>query len=110
MERLFLFTARKYADSGGRCDEAFGAFSDRGAAGGLHDPIERISYTEKNMMRFYPTSIVTVLYFLDLYNVRAKVREEHCRGWTRKNAGQVENSNSPQRWFNTFYIIWKRCW
>jgi hypothetical protein len=39
MERLFLFTARKYADSGGRCDEAFGAFSDMGAAGGLHDPV-----------------------------------------------------------------------
>lgn len=47
MERLFLFTARKYADSGGRCDEASGAFSERGAAGGLHDPIKCISYTEK---------------------------------------------------------------
>ena len=49
MERLFLFTARKYADSGGRCDEAFGAFSERGAAGGLHNPIECISYTEKKL-------------------------------------------------------------
>lgn len=39
MERLFLFTARKYADSGGKWDEAFGAFSDKGAAGGLQDPI-----------------------------------------------------------------------
>ena len=39
IERLFLFTARKYADSGGRWDVAFGAFSDNGAAGGLQDPI-----------------------------------------------------------------------
>jgi hypothetical protein len=38
IERLFLFTARKYADSGGRWDVAFGAFSDNGAAGGLQDP------------------------------------------------------------------------
>jgi len=110
MERLFLFTARKYADSGGRCDEAFGAFSERGAAGGLHDPIECIPYTEKNRIRFYSTSIVTVLYFLDLYNVGAKVREEHCCGWARKNTGQVENSNSPQRWFNTLAITRKGRW
>jgi hypothetical protein len=39
MERLFLFTARKYADSGGRWDEAFGALLDKGAAGGLHEPV-----------------------------------------------------------------------
>jgi hypothetical protein len=49
MERLFLFTARKYADSGGRCDEALGAFSDRGAAGGLQVPIEYIFNTQKEI-------------------------------------------------------------
>jgi len=41
MERLFLFTARKYADSGGRWEEAFGAISERGAAGGFHEPVLR---------------------------------------------------------------------
>ncbi len=39
IERLFLFTARKYADSEGRWDDTFGAFSDNGAPGGLHDPV-----------------------------------------------------------------------
>lgn len=39
MERLFLFAARKYADSGGRWEEAFGAVSERGAAGMFHEPV-----------------------------------------------------------------------
>src|ERR1700742_4503819 len=105
MERLFLFTARKYADSAGRCDEAFGAFSDKGAAGGLHDPRERAEQVgKKDRMRLYSTSIVTILDLLDVYNICAKVREEHRCSWTREDASQVENSNSPQRRFYPFAI------
>lgn len=40
MERLFLFTARKYAVSGGRWADAFGKSSDKGATGGAHDPVD----------------------------------------------------------------------
>lgn len=55
-------------------------------------------------MKFYSTSIVTVLNFLDLYDVRTKVREEHRRGWARKNTRQVKDSDSPQGGFYSFSI------
>ena len=55
-------------------------------------------------MKFYSTSIVTVLDFLDLYDVRTKVSEEHRRGWARKDTRQVKNSDSPQRGFYSFSI------
>jgi hypothetical protein len=51
---------------------------------------------EYEVLQFYSTSIITVLYLLDLYNVCAEVREEHGSSWARKDTGQVKNSDSPQ--------------
>ena len=40
MDRLFRFTARKYADSGGSRAVLTGAVATVGAAGGYHEPID----------------------------------------------------------------------
>jgi len=38
IERLLRLIDRKYADSGGKWDDALGASLDRGAEGGFHEP------------------------------------------------------------------------
>jgi hypothetical protein len=42
MERLFRLTARKYADSGGKCADSAGAEESVGAEGGNHVPVPYI--------------------------------------------------------------------
>ena len=55
IDRLFLLTARKYADSGGRWDASDGALSIRGAEGGFHNPelskVRKVHCVERNTQR-----------------------------------------------------------
>src|SRR6266404_5165616 len=100
-DRLFLFAARKYADSGGRWEEAFGAVSERGAAGGFHDPVFDSVKTRGTITRMVLTSVIATVYLLYFYNVCTEVGKEHCRHWASKNACQVKNANAFEWWLDT---------
>ena len=59
IDRLFLLTARKYVDSGGRWNVPLGAFSTRGAEGGLHDPA---LLNIRKVLWAYPRSFLRGIY------------------------------------------------
>ena len=79
MDRLFLLTARKYADSGGRCEASSGAVGERGAAGGYQDPHVRehrsaiVTVDQVQLSTRWLTGIVTSGDLLDLDDVRAQI-------------------------------------